>query len=196
MEDLNDEDVLMLPKLSEIPENTLGFINNLGFNPLQNPSKLEDLAIKLNTNSTHLQTHLQNLHTTLGKSLISWGSRSIRAKSSLEDFTINLENLSIISSNCGIRAENRRIEKILGKDLAYIARELRRIKSIREYAGVALKLETLVGDLEDAVLSALNQRTGYVFSKVDPSPSIPGVMTDFVLFSLLSLSPCKVGQCT
>ncbi|XP_021772251.1 RINT1-like protein MAG2L [Chenopodium quinoa] len=167
MEKLCEEDVL--PKLNEIPENILGFINNLGFNP----SNFEDPTIELNINSTHLQTHLQNLHNTLGKLLISWGSRSIRAKSSLQDFTITLENLSIKSSYCGNRAESRRIEKIVGKDLQYIARELRRIDSIRDYAGVALKLETLVGDLEDAV-SALNRCTGYTFSKLDPSPSIPG----------------------
>lgn len=57
---------------------------------------------------------------------------------------------------------------------------------IFKFLGVALKLETLVGDLEDAVLSALNRRTGYIFSRIDPSPSIPGVMTNFALLSLLS----------
>ncbi|KAL2941408.1 RINT1-like protein MAG2L [Bienertia sinuspersici] len=172
MDNLNDEDVL--PKLIEIPEITLGFINNQPFNPLRNPSKFGDLAIQLNTKCTHLQTHLQNLHTTLGSLLVSWTSRSIRAKSSLEDFTLSLENLSIISSHCGNRAQSRKIEKIVGNDLPYIARELQRIESIRAYAGVALKLETLVGDLEDAVLSALNKSTGYIFSRNDPSPSILG----------------------
>ncbi|KAL2941415.1 RINT1-like protein MAG2L [Bienertia sinuspersici] len=92
MDNLNDEDVL--PKLIEIPENTLGFINNQPFNPLQNPSKFEDLAIELNTKCTHLQTQLQNLHTTLGSLLVSWTSRSIGAKSSLEIFTLSLENLT------------------------------------------------------------------------------------------------------
>lgn len=54
------------------------------------------------------------------------------------------------------------------------------------YLGIALKLETLVGDLEDAILSALDRRVGYTFSRTDPSPSILGVITDFALFFLLS----------
>ncbi|XP_010673836.2 RINT1-like protein MAG2L [Beta vulgaris subsp. vulgaris] len=174
MINLGEEDVL--PKLNEIPEKTLGFINNQGFyfNLLENPSKFEALSMEFNAKCAHLQTHLQNLHTNLGSLLISSSSRSIRAKSSLEDFIFNLENLSIISSYCGNRAECRKIEKIIGKDLPYIARELRRIESIREYAGIALKLETLVGDLEDAILSALDRRVGYTFSRTDPSPSILG----------------------
>ncbi|XP_057539880.1 RINT1-like protein MAG2L [Amaranthus tricolor] len=166
----------MLPKLNEIPENTLGFINNhtLNSNPIENPSKFEDLAIKLDSKCAHLQNHLQNLHNTLGSLLISSTSRSIHTKSFIEDFTFNLENLSIICSQCETREKRRIFEKIVGKDLPYIARELRRIEKLREYAGVALNLETLVGDLEDAVLSSLNRRTGFIFSRTESSPPVPG----------------------
>ena len=95
----------MLPKLNEIPENTLGFINNhtLNSNPIENPSKFEDLAIKLDSKCAHLQNHLQNLHNTLGSLLISSTSRSIHTKSFIEDFTFNLENLSIICSQCKLK---------------------------------------------------------------------------------------------
>lgn len=51
---------------------------------------------------------------------------------------------------------------------------------------IALKLEALVGDLEDAVFSVLNYRNQHIFSRTGPTPSIPGVMTDFPLFSVVS----------
>jgi len=100
METLSEDDVL--PRLCEIPAQTLRFLNlqTLGFKSLEDLSNVCDLALELSNKCAHLETHLQNLHRRLGSSIVSWASRSIRAKSSLEDFILNMENLSLISSQC------------------------------------------------------------------------------------------------
>lgn len=185
METLSEDDVL--PRFCEIPAQTVGFLNELGFKSFEDLSNICDIALELSNKCAHLETHLQNLHRSLGSSIVSWASRSIRAKSSLEDFILNLENLSLISSQYESRTQGgRTIQKIMARDLPYIVNELWRIECLREYAVTALKLEALVGDLEDGVLSVLNHRSGHIFSRTGRSPSIPGVMTDFPLFSVIS----------
>lgn len=45
---------------------------------------------------------------------------------------------------------------MLGEELASLAKEVARIETVRLYAETALKLDTLVGDIEDSVSSAVN----------------------------------------
>ncbi|XP_074321194.1 RINT1-like protein MAG2L [Silene latifolia] len=171
----NNNTKKILPKLTELPNQTLGFINSQGFiNSFNDHAKLQDLSMEIDSKCTHLQNHLNYLHTTLSSLLVSSISHSIRSKSSLDDLIVNLENLSIISSYYGNRVERRNVEKMVDNDLGYIARELRRIDNIRQYAEAGVKLEALVGDLEDAALSALSRHTGHTFSRSRQNSSIPG----------------------
>ncbi|KAK7855442.1 rint1-like protein mag2l [Quercus suber] len=48
--------------------------------------------------------------------------------------------------------------------LALLAKQVRQIESIRNYIETALRLEALVGDLEDAVFCVVNRHSGFLFS--------------------------------
>ncbi|XP_057482985.1 RINT1-like protein MAG2L [Actinidia eriantha] len=111
-----------------------------------------DLAEGLTAECAESDAHLLHLQQNLPKLLISWISRSIAAKTALHSLTRNR------TSPFGIGS--MKIQRILSEDLPQLARELKRIDDIRSYADTTLQLEAMVGDLEDAVLSFLNSKTG------------------------------------
>ncbi|GAB2287114.1 hypothetical protein Dimus_021499 [Dionaea muscipula] len=149
-----------LPKLDQLPAQALGFVGRK-FKLNEDLHNARHLFTELNSNCTALETQLRNLQTKLSSSLFSWSSLSIRAKSSLQDVIATVENLTLITSQHGSTTYGaRESEKILTEELPDIAREMRRIADVRGYAEIALKLEALVGDLEDSVISVLKHRTG------------------------------------
>lgn len=52
-----------------------------------------------------------------------------------------------------------RLEQALGEELSALAKEVARVETVRIYAETALKLDNLVGDIEDAVASTMDKRT-------------------------------------
>lgn len=65
------------------------------------------------------------------------------------------------------------MRKILDADLPQLAREIQRIETVRNYAETTLKLEALVGNLEDEVLNIMNRHTQSLFSAKLSNPSYP-----------------------
>ncbi|KAL5666440.1 hypothetical protein ACJX0J_026548, partial [Zea mays] len=59
-----------------------------------------------------------------------------------------------------------RTEQMQFEQLPALASEVARVEMVREYAEMALKLDSLVGDIEDAVSSSV---TGKLKSRVDNS---------------------------
>ncbi|GAB4835322.1 hypothetical protein Ancab_000231 [Ancistrocladus abbreviatus] len=160
----------VLPRSIEIDAQTLGFVGH-EFKSKEDLRKANDLATELNNKCCELEADLQSLQRKLGSLLVSWSSRSIHAKASLQDLIDMVENLSLINSQYDSNTHGaRKIQKILTKELPYIAKELHWIADLREYAGTALKLEALVGDLEDAVLCVLRCPTGDLFSRTSLNP--------------------------
>ncbi|KAL9266193.1 RINT1-like protein [Drosera capensis] len=155
------------PNPNLLAPKTLGFLAQ-HFKSTHDLDSAANLFTDLSTQCAELETHLRNLHSKLTKSLISWSSLCIRAKSSLQDF---VENLAAMTSQCGNEdCWEREMEVMLTEELPYIAREVQRISDVREYAEIALKLESLVGDLEDSVLSVLKGQTGALCSKAPLNP--------------------------
>ncbi|GAB2246182.1 hypothetical protein Droror1_Dr00001675 [Drosera rotundifolia] len=157
-----ESNVVSLPNPNHLAPQTLGFLSQ-HFKSAQDLCNVHNLFTDLSIQCAELETHLRNLHSKLSKSLVSWSSLSIRAKSSLQDF---VEILAAMTSqywngDCW----EREMEVKLTEELPYIAREVQRISDVREYAEITLKLESLVGDLEDSVLSILKGQTGASCSK-------------------------------
>ncbi|GMH10338.1 hypothetical protein Nepgr_012179 [Nepenthes gracilis] len=167
---------VVLPRRSDLSAQTLGFLEQQ-FKSNEDLIRVSDLVTELNIKSFELKSDLQNMQRKLGSLLVSWTSRSIQAKASFQDLIGAVENLSLLTSEYGSNAcDARKIQKITNKELPLFAKELRRIASLREYAETALKLEALVGDLEDAVFCVMKHRTGDLFSRNSLTPLTPGVI--------------------
>ncbi|RZC79837.1 hypothetical protein C5167_042413, partial [Papaver somniferum] len=57
----------------------------------------------------------------------------------------------------GGEEDSGRVKHILGEELPALAKEVARVETVRSYAETALKLDTLVGDIEDAVSSTMTR---------------------------------------
>ncbi|KAK7333767.1 hypothetical protein VNO80_30544 [Phaseolus coccineus] len=99
------------------------------------------------------------LHAT--KHTVSWISRSFRAKSSLQQLSLALRNLSLRTSPPGIGS--KRFRRVLIEEIPRLANEMNQIESLRCYLETAVQLEALVGDLEDASLFVMACHTGNMF---------------------------------
>ncbi|XP_012439174.1 RINT1-like protein MAG2L isoform X1 [Gossypium raimondii] len=99
---------------------------------------------------------LLHLRTILMDRTLSWISSSFRAKASLSNLNLTLS----ASSQYGTA-----LKRLLGEELRLLALQLHRIHFIRQYVETALRLEALVGDLEDVVFSSGNHRPGNMFAK-------------------------------
>ncbi|KAL7174458.1 hypothetical protein ACSBR2_033670 [Camellia fascicularis] len=164
-----------LPNHSELSPRLLGFLDHhfvptLHHNQCSSSSVFSlslsyntacDLEANLSTECAQLDAHLQHLHQNLAKLIISWISRSIAAKSTLHK--LNLTTMSPY----GIQNQ-----KMLTQDLPQFAMELNRLENIRSYADTTLQLEAMVGDLEDAVFSVVNKKSGSVLSANCSNPSV------------------------
>ncbi|XP_014524439.1 RINT1-like protein MAG2L isoform X1 [Vigna radiata var. radiata] len=95
------------------------------------------------------------------KRTVSWISRSFRAKSSLQQLSLALRNLSLHTSPHGFGS--KRFRRVLTEEIPRLAYEMNRIESLRCYLETAVQLEALVGDLEDASLFVMSCHTGNMF---------------------------------
>ncbi|CAN0905081.1 RINT1-like protein MAG2L [Linum grandiflorum] len=142
----------VLPRKGELPLHHLEFLN-------QNLSTREDLLTKAPLLLSDLEklcndydVNLFDLHRQLSKLVVSWISCSFAAKSSVRNLSVSLENLCLVSSQCGIGSKKH--QTVVMEELPQLAKRVLLIQTIREYADTALRLEPLIGDLEDVVFSS------------------------------------------
>ncbi|CAN8294992.1 unnamed protein product [Cochlearia groenlandica] len=147
---------LVLPKLADIPVLALGFLDG----NLEDISDLllraSSLASNLKHDSSLINDRLLHLRTDLTKQALSWISTSLSAKVSLDDLRLNLE--SLLLSLSAIRTDAFRNQT--NQELQQLVEELCRIQNRRIYLLTALKLESLVGDLEDSVYHPMSNIKG------------------------------------
>ncbi|XP_039051888.1 RINT1-like protein MAG2L [Hibiscus syriacus] len=103
---------------------------------------------------------LLHLRTTLMELTLSWISPSFRAKASLANLKLTL------NASCPYGTA---LQRLLVEELPRLALQLHRIHTIRQYVETTLRLEALVGDLEDVVFSSGNHLTGNMFTKFSTS---------------------------
>ncbi|KAG9150825.1 hypothetical protein Leryth_002978 [Lithospermum erythrorhizon] len=111
------------------------------------------LLSNLQNECSSLDESLSNLNNQLQIKLLDYASESEKVKGLSDDVDSLLLDLSesskLISSDEGSW-------EALGEELASLAKEVARIETVRLYAETALKLDALVGDVEDSVSSAVN----------------------------------------
>ncbi|XP_024007811.1 RINT1-like protein MAG2L isoform X2 [Eutrema salsugineum] len=117
-----------------------------------------NLTSRLKHDSSHLNDRLLHLRTNLTKLAVSWISTSLSAKNSLDDLRFNLESLSLATSLPESRTDS--VGEQTNRELQQLVDELCRIQNTRRYFVTALKLESLVGDLEDSVFHPMSNNRG------------------------------------
>lgn len=162
-----------MPRRQELSVHQLGFLDE-HFRSREDLQSAPDWITQTSKQWCDSEDNLLQLQRDLTQRAVSWISRSFVIKSSLQNLHSKLENISLSTCEYGVGPE--KVQKILSKDMPRLAEELRRIENIRKYVDTALKLEALVGDVEDAVFCDMNHRLGSMFSTklLNPSSS-----TDF-----------------
>ncbi|CAK9173002.1 unnamed protein product [Ilex paraguariensis] len=120
---------IVLPNRSELSSHLVDFLDVHFRTHNDLSSSFSYTATYLGENCVGLETHTANLQKNLGKLIVSWISRSIRAKTAFH----KLKKLTLCTTlQYGVELE--KVKKLLGEDMPSLAKELRRIDDIRNYA--------------------------------------------------------------
>ncbi|KAK9119331.1 hypothetical protein Scep_017424 [Stephania cephalantha] len=149
-----------LPELSHLSPSLLSFLES-NFRSRDDLLNASHHVAELQTHCSDLDRRLADLNRTFQSSVISYASHSERIGGLLDGVELRLaeiraSNFGSGSSTDGGEGEGFGREKqILGEELPALAKEVTRVETVRAYAETALKLDTLVGDIEDAVSSTM-----------------------------------------
>ncbi|KAI3963419.1 hypothetical protein MKW98_022841 [Papaver atlanticum] len=149
-----------LPSLSEISPSLLSFLSD-HFQNRGDLLKAPDLVSELQKQCSDLDHNLNDLNHKLEKSIVSFASHSEQLGSLFNVINLKLNHLQssdfLSGSSTGGEEDSGRVKHILGEELPALAKEVARVETVRSYAETALKLDTLVGDIEDAVSSTMTR---------------------------------------
>ncbi|MCL7035693.1 hypothetical protein MKW94_009553 [Papaver nudicaule] len=153
-----------LPSLSDISPSLLSFLSE-NFQNRDDLLKAPDLVSKLQKQCSDLDHNLSGLNHKLEKSIVSFASHSEQLGSLFNVVNLKLDHLKSSDFISGSSSDGRggggedsgRVKHILGEELPALAKEVARVESVRVYAETALKLDSLVGDIEDAVSSTMTR---------------------------------------
>ncbi|GFP99365.1 rint1-like protein mag2 [Phtheirospermum japonicum] len=112
------------------------------------------LLSKLQIESESLDRTLSELNEELRSHLIQHSSYSDRVSSLFSNVRVQLDDLRLSSTHPPSDGGSRRG---MGEELQALAKEVARVETVRNYAETALKLDTYIGDIEDAVSSTMNR---------------------------------------
>lgn len=145
-----------LPAPSELSPSVLSFLDRQLYNN-ETLAQAPDLVTDLQNQCHELNLSLLDLNRSLGHTLLSHSSFSDRLHGLLGDVNgklVGLESLTrALSSTQGLGIA----DGVLGKELSSLAKEVARMETVRMYAETTMKLDSMVGDIEDAVSSAINK---------------------------------------
>ncbi|XP_043721832.1 RINT1-like protein MAG2L [Telopea speciosissima] len=154
---------LVLSSIHELPPHLLRYLDE-NFKTQEDLKRAPTLAMELKKSCINLDRNLTNLQKNLSSIAASWISRPNSATIALHQLNIKLQNFRLQTSQDGAGMVGlEKIRKILCEELPLLAKEVRRIETVRFYAETTLQLEALVGDLEDAVFSIMNRNTWDIF---------------------------------
>ncbi|KAF8116196.1 hypothetical protein N665_0020s0051 [Sinapis alba] len=149
--------LFVLPKPDKLSGVALSFLDS-NFDDLQDLlSRASNLTSHLKHDTLHLNDRLLHLRMDLTKHAVSWISTSLSAKNSLDDLRLSLESLCLVTSLP--RSRDDAVRKQREHELQQLVEELCRIQNRRRYLMTVLKLESLVGDLEDSVFHPMRGRS-------------------------------------
>ncbi|XP_034673541.1 RINT1-like protein MAG2 [Vitis riparia] len=151
------EEIQSLPSLSSLSASTVSFLNK-EFHRKEDLIRATHLVSELQKRCGDLDQNLIDLNRTLEATLLAYAFHS----NGLHDLfrNINLQLTRLNSTTCfssdGGGGEGR-AGQLLAEELPALAKEVARVETVRMYAETALKLDSLVGDIEDAVSSTMNR---------------------------------------
>ncbi|XP_049394011.1 RINT1-like protein MAG2 [Solanum stenotomum] len=148
-----DRIIRTLPPPSSLSVSVVSFLN-AKLNEKENLEQAPALLSELRTQCHILDQSLSDLNTQLRNYLINHASHSDRSGALLRDIDAKLGDLQ--SASCSSSPDGGS-GKVLGEELPALAKEVARVNTVRTYAETALKLDTLVGDIEDAVSSTVKR---------------------------------------
>ncbi|KAL5816501.1 hypothetical protein ACOSQ3_024879 [Xanthoceras sorbifolium] len=149
-----------LPPFSTVSSSALSFLND-NISNAQGLTRVSSLATELNAHCGDLDRSLTELHRSLESKLFAYASFSDRANSLFTHVNVELADLaSATPSTVSVADGSGTADQILGEELPALAKEVARLETVRAYAETALKLDSLVGDIEDAVSSTMNKNMG------------------------------------
>ncbi|CAH2065002.1 unnamed protein product [Thlaspi arvense] len=149
-----------LPQVSSFSASLFSFLDDR-FRDAADLSQSPGLVSELLAEISELDQRLAGLNRQLESGLAAYASFSDRAGGLFVGVNAKLADLS--SSTCVPRSasdggkEEETTDHVAGEELPSLAKEVAQVESVRAYAETALKLDTLVGDIEDAVMSSLNK---------------------------------------
>ncbi|KAG2329706.1 hypothetical protein Bca52824_000886 [Brassica carinata] len=145
-----------LPHVSSFSASVFTFLDDR-FRDAADLSQSSGLVSELETEISELNQRLAELNRQLESGLASYASFSDRIGGLLIGVNAKLADLSSSTSASDGGKEEETTEHVAGEELPSLAKEVAQVESVRAYAETALKLDTLVGDIEDAVMSSLNK---------------------------------------
>ncbi|KAH7852873.1 hypothetical protein Vadar_030313 [Vaccinium darrowii] len=151
-----------LPPTTSLSPSVLTFLDD-NLHSRDELERASGLVSELQTRCADLDRSLVDLNHRLESSLFAYASYSDRLGGLFGDVNSKLSDLRSSTRISGSQSDGRgskgleRSEQILGEELPSLAKEVARVETVRMYAETALKLDTLVGDIEDAVSSTINK---------------------------------------
>lgn len=155
-----EQSVKTLPPISEVSPSVISFLNEK-LNTKEDLRKASSLVSELKSRCCQLDDTLSDLNRRLGACVLAYASHSDRIGGLFGVINTKLSDLSSLSSGSRSLLDGReregvgRAEQSLAQELPALAKEVARVETVRSYAETALKLDTLVGDIEDAVSSTM-----------------------------------------
>nr|GEV00134.1 RINT1-like protein MAG2 [Tanacetum cinerariifolium] len=145
-----------LPLVSSLSPSVLSFLDS-ELHTADDLQQAPKLVSELQSDCHFLEQSLIDLNQRLGTCLLAYSTYSDQVGVLFNDINAKISSFqSSLSDGEGVE-QRERSETFLGKELPALAREVARVEAVRVYAETALKLDTLVGDIEDAVSSSVNR---------------------------------------
>ncbi|KAH0433317.1 hypothetical protein IEQ34_027044 [Dendrobium chrysotoxum] len=155
---MEQEGVGRLPRPSDLSPPLIHFLNDQ-FRTRDDLSRFPNVELELRKRCSHLETALYDLTSRLSESFAVYAAHSNDVGAlvgGVREVLFDLRSCEGVSPRDGEEGEEtERSQQILGKELPALARGVARVETVRAYAETALKLDSLVGDVEDAVSSSV-----------------------------------------
>ncbi|XP_020089693.1 RINT1-like protein MAG2 [Ananas comosus] len=147
-----------LPRPTDLTPSILRFLAD-EFRAAEDLSKSADLESGIRDRCANLEAVLDDLGRRLSEAVAAYASHAGEVEGLLGRVREGLIDLraSVSESSQGVGEGDRseRSERILLEELPALAKEVARVETVRAYAETALKLDSLIGDVEDTVSSSV-----------------------------------------
>ncbi|KAL3528357.1 hypothetical protein ACH5RR_007679 [Cinchona calisaya] len=152
----NTSRILPLPPVSSLSPTTVAFLN-AKFTAAEDLHQLSPVLMsELRNDCYNLDRSLSDLSHQFNQLLADYSSHSNQIASNFSNIKSKLSDIHS-STLPAASSSDGGAGRLLGEELPALAKEVARVEAVRTYAETALKLDTLVGDIEDAVSATLKR---------------------------------------